>query len=197
MYHAYCIYFYGWQVDMLLYISQLFGTYSEIPLKEKYAPGHSSPDSRLWCNVFTRWTQNNQTKLNTREYFERYLTKIYPKESYFVIMERSEWSSRGLFLSFRLRTHRIAPNVTLFLQTFFHTLQNIPHSFFKYTNQIIYAPEHPQYITQHMVSLMSGTTVDGYILNPSMNVMVACPQLQQGEVSSLLSGFLCIRKHVN
>ena len=84
-------------------------------LRQKYAPGHSSPDSRLWCNVFTRWTQNNQTKLNTREYFERYLTKIYPKESYFVIMERSEWSSRGLFLSFRLRTHRIAPNVTLFL----------------------------------------------------------------------------------
>ena len=84
-------------------------------LRQKYAPGHPSSDSRLWCNVFTRWTQNNQTKLNTREYFERYLTKIYPKESYFVIMERSEWSSLGLFLSFRLRTHRIAPNVTLFL----------------------------------------------------------------------------------
>jgi hypothetical protein len=100
---------------MLLYISWLFGTYSEIPLKEKYAPGRSSPDSHLWCNVFTRWTQNNKTKLNTREYFERYLTKIYPKESCFVIIERSEWSSWGLFLSFSLRTHRIAPNVTLFL----------------------------------------------------------------------------------
>ncbi len=28
-----------------------------------------------------------------------------------------------------------------------------------------------------MMVLMSGTTVDGYILNLSMNVMVACPQL--------------------
>ncbi len=66
--------------------------------------------ARLWCNVLTRWTQNNHTKLNTREYVERYLTKIYPKESYCIQMERSEWSSWGLFLSFRLRTHRIAPN---------------------------------------------------------------------------------------
>ena len=49
----------------------------------------------------------------------------------------------------------------------------------KYTNQIIYAPEHHQYITQHIgiVSLMSSTTFNRYILNPSMNVVVTCPQL--------------------
>ena len=110
-------------------------------VRQQYSYRYPSYDSCLSCHIFTKWFQNNSTNFDTCEYFERYLTKIYPKESYFVIMERSEWSSRGLFLSFRLRTHRIAPNVTLFVQTFFNTLQNIPHSFFKYTNQIIYAPQ--------------------------------------------------------
>ena len=36
----------------------------------------------------------------------------------------------------------------------------------------LYAPERPQYATQHTKVRMSGITVDGYILNPSMNVMV-------------------------
>ena len=44
--------------------------------------------------------------------------------------------------------------------------------FCKYTNQLIYVLEHHQYATKLMEVLMSGTTVDEYIWNPSMNVMV-------------------------
>jgi hypothetical protein len=46
----------------------------------------------LSCHIFTKWFQNNSTNFDTREYFERYLTKIYPTESYFVIglIERSD-----------------------------------------------------------------------------------------------------------
>ncbi len=47
------------------------------------------------------------------------------------------------------------------------TLKNIPDIFVKYTDQLIYAPERPQYATKHMMVLMSGTIVD-----PSMDVMV-------------------------
>ena len=69
-------------------------------LRQKYAPSHTSPNSLLWCNVSTRWLQNNQMKFDTCEYVERYLTKIYRKESYFVIIERIERSSWGLFFEF-------------------------------------------------------------------------------------------------
>jgi hypothetical protein len=56
-----------------------------------------------------------------------------------------------------------------------NTLQNIPHVFFKYTDQLIYVLEHHQYATKLIGVLMSGTTADEYILDPSMNVMVVCP----------------------
>ncbi len=59
---------------------------------------------------------------------------------------------------------------------FFNTLQNIPHIFFKDTNHLIYVLEHHQYATKHIDVLMSGTTVDEYILYPSMIVVVVCPQ---------------------
>ena len=48
--------------------------------------------------------------------------------------------------------------------------------FFKDTNQLIYVLEHHQYGTKHIDVLMSGTTVDEYILYPSMIVVVVCPQ---------------------
>ncbi len=41
----------------------------------------------------------------------------------------------------------------------------------------IYVLEHHQYDTKLMEVIMSGTTFDECILNPSMNVMVVCPQL--------------------
>jgi hypothetical protein len=56
-------------------------------------------------------------------------------------------------------------------------VENIPHIFFKYANHLIYVLEHYQYASKHIDVLMFGTTVDEYILNPSMNVMVVCPQL--------------------
>ena len=57
-----------------------------------------------------------------------------------------------------------------------NTLQNIPHIFCKYTNQLIYVLEHHQYATKHIDVLMSGTTVNEYILYTSMIVVVVCPQ---------------------
>jgi hypothetical protein len=62
------------------------------------------------------------------------------------------------------------------------TLQNIPHVFFKYTNQLIYVLEHHQYATKRMEVPMSGTAVDAYILNPSMNVMVVYPARNSNRV---------------
>ena len=62
----------------------------EKSLRQKYSYSHSSYDSCLSCHIFIQWFQNNSTNFDTREYFELYLTKIYPKESYFVIIERSD-----------------------------------------------------------------------------------------------------------
>jgi hypothetical protein len=44
---------------------------------------HPSHDPCLRCYVYTRWSQNNQVKFDTRDYFQRYLTNLFPKGSYF------------------------------------------------------------------------------------------------------------------
>ncbi len=60
-------------------------------------------------------------------YVPRYLTKLYPRASYFVILDRCEWSFRGLFLSFRHWTYRSASNITLVDIVLFNSIKNIPY----------------------------------------------------------------------
>ena len=148
--------------------------------------------ARLWYNFSTRWPQNNQVKFDTREYFQRYVYQNVPQSVIFHPDERSELSLWGLFLSFRLRTQRLVPNVTLLWQSFFNTLQNIPHIFFGYNNPLIYVLEHYHYTTKHIDVLMSGTTIDEYILYPSMIVVVVCPQFQHPDKHTATPLSYCI-----
>ena len=76
-------------------------------LRQTDAHSHPSHDSCLWCNISSRWSQNNQVKfdIRARDYFQRYLTNLYPKGSYFIQLNETNGPFRGLFGSFRLRTH--------------------------------------------------------------------------------------------
>ena len=125
-------------------------------LSQTDAHSHPLHDPCVWCSVSTRWSQNNQVKFDTRDYFQRYLTNLYPKWSYFVIIERCKWSLWGSIFEFQAPNPRLVPNVTLLWKSFFNTLQNIPHIFFKDTNQLIYVLEHHQYATKHNDVIMSG-----------------------------------------
>ena len=91
-------------------------------LSQTDAHSHPLHDPCVWCSVSTRWSQNNQVKFDTRDYFQRYLTNLYPKGSYFVIIERNEWSFLGSICKFQAPNPRLAPNVTLLWQSFFNTL---------------------------------------------------------------------------
>ncbi len=72
-------------------------------LSQTDAHSHPWHDPCVWCNVSTRWSQNNQVKFDTRarDYVQRYLTNLYPKGSYFVMIERCEWSFLGSIFGFR------------------------------------------------------------------------------------------------
>ena len=74
-------------------------------LRQTDAHSHPSHDHCLWCNASTRWSQNNQVEFGTRDYFQRYLTNLYPRGSYFVQLNEVIGPFWGLFVSFRLRTH--------------------------------------------------------------------------------------------
>ncbi len=111
-----------------IYLRQAYLELMAKSLRQKYAPSYSSPDSRLWCNISTRWPQNNQVKCDTREYFQRYLTKMYPKVSYFVIIERSEWSLWGSIFGLQaLNSRNLAKCNALFVVFLEHSKKHSTH----------------------------------------------------------------------